>query len=123
MSEIRIADSADDIGRCHAVMRELRPHIATGSEFAERVQRQRAQGYRLAFIERDRTLYVDDLVTREVDRSKRFGDELFDWLVADARANGCVTLELDSNVQRFAAHRFYLRKRMDIEAHHFRLKL
>jgi hypothetical protein len=44
-------------------------------------------------------------------------------LVAEARAAGCGELHLDSGVQRFAAHRFYLRERMEIMAHHFRLKL
>jgi hypothetical protein len=32
-------------------------------------------------------------------------------------------LHLDSGVQRFAAHRFYLARRMDITCHHFALKL
>jgi hypothetical protein len=30
---------------------------------------------------------------------------------------------LDSGVQRFGAHRFYLRRRMDITSHHFALDL
>ena len=42
------------------------------------------------------------------------GGALFDWLVAEARAAGCKQLDLDSGVQRFAAHRFYLMKRMSI---------
>jgi hypothetical protein len=48
---------------------------------------------------------------------------LFDWLVAQAREHGCARLELDSGVQRFRAHRFYLMKRMEISSHHFMLKL
>jgi hypothetical protein len=43
--------------------------------------------------------------------------------VAEARAAGCIKLELDSGVQRFAAHRFYLTKRMIISSHHFSLEL
>jgi len=43
--------------------------------------------------------------------------------VAQARAEGCAQFQLDSGVQRFGAHRFYLMKRMDITAHHFGLKL
>jgi len=34
-----------------------------------------------------------------------------------------VQLHLDSGVQRFSAHRFYLSKRMEISSHHFSLKL
>jgi len=70
-----------------------------------------------------RVLYVDDLVTADVDRSSGYGGQLFDWIVEHARANGCDQLHLDSGVQRFAAHRFYLCRRMEISAHHFSLKL
>jgi hypothetical protein len=31
----------------------------------------------------------------------------------------CTTIELDSGVQRFDAHRFYLRERFSITSHHF----
>ncbi|MGX1791676.1 hypothetical protein ACWIDW_01820 [Microbacterium sp. NPDC055312] len=36
-----------------------------------------------------------------------------------AVAARCRQLDLDSGVQRFDAHRFYLRERMNIDAHHF----
>jgi GNAT superfamily N-acetyltransferase len=62
-------------------------------------------------------------VTRAADRSRGYGDQLLDWLVDHACGLGCDQLHLDSGVQRFAAHRFYLRNRMDITAHHFALKL
>lgn len=140
-TSVVVANNPEEIARCYPVMRELRTHIATLEEFMERVARQQTQGYRLAFIEADgeiravagyrfidnlfsgRVLYVDDLVTRERDRSAGFGGVLFDWLVAQAREHNCDTMELDSGVQRFGAHRFYLNKRMEIESHHFRLKL
>ena len=64
-------------------------------------------------------LYVDDLVTASAARSQGYGDKLFDWLLDYARAGGCEQLHLDSGVQRFEAHRFYLRKRMSISSHHF----
>ncbi|MFH1108367.1 MAG: GNAT family N-acetyltransferase [Planctomycetota bacterium] len=81
-------------------------------------------GFRfLEFLAWGRILYVDDLVTLARERSKGFGDRLFDWLVEQAVERGCDQLHLDSGVQRFGAHRFYLRKRMDITAHHFALKL
>jgi len=43
-------------------------------------------GYR--FLEKllsGRFLYVDDLVTREIDRSQGYGGQLFDWLIEQAR--------------------------------------
>jgi GNAT superfamily N-acetyltransferase len=68
-------------------------------------------------------LYIDDLVSKSGDRSKGYGGELFDWLIDYARAENCQQLTLDSGVQRFAAHRFYLRRRMEITSHHFTIKL
>lgn len=135
------AATAEEIARCYEVMRELRTHLTTREEFLERVRRQQNEGYRLAFLEADgavravagyrvfdllfsgRTLYVDDLVTLEADRSRGFGGALFDWLVAEARRENCRALTLDSGVQRFDAHRFYLMKRMRIDSHHFTLPL
>ena len=121
-------------------MRELRPHIKA-IDFAARVLSQQKEGYQLAFLESDRvvrsvagfrilnllfsgrTLYVDDLVTHDSDRSRGFGAALFDWLVEYAREQGCQHFSLDYGVQLFAAHRFYLKRCMDITSHHFDLKL
>ena len=81
-------------------------------------------GYRvLEKLSAGRFLYVDDLVTRAGDRSRAYGGHLLDWLSDRAREENCVTLELDSGVQRHAAHRFYLRKGMDITSHHFAANL
>ena len=122
-------------------MRQLRTHFEDEKIFVEQVERQRRDGFRLAFLEADsavravagyrmseslfvgRFCYVDDLVTDETTRSLGYGAALFDWLVAEARAAGCKMLDLDSGVQRFAAHRFYLTKRMIISSHHFSLEL
>ena len=66
-----------------------------------------------------RKLYVDDLVTTDTARSSGVGHALLEYLEAAARAAGCSALDLDSAVHRFDAHRFYLRERMFISAHHF----
>jgi GNAT superfamily N-acetyltransferase len=139
-ARVRLAQTRADVARCFEVMLELRPHLAP-VQFVDQVLRQQEQGYRLAFLEDagavqacagfrileslsfSRFLYVDDLVTAAAARSRGFGAELFEWLVAQARSDGCAELHLDSGVQRFAAHRFYLRERMEITCHHFRLKL
>jgi GNAT superfamily N-acetyltransferase len=70
-----------------------------------------------------RKLYVDDLSTAASDRSRGYGRMLLNELRERAVAAGCHSLELDSGVQRFDAHRFYLRERMNITAHHFDLRL
>ena len=138
---VRVAETPAEIGRCHAVMMELRTHHTDRQKFIRQIQKQIEEGYRLAFLEADgevravagyrllellfsgRTLYVDDLVTRAADRSLGFGGQLFDWLVEEARREKCQEFSLDSGVHRFAAHRFYLLKRMKIAAHHFTLPL
>jgi GNAT superfamily N-acetyltransferase len=140
-SRIAIADTPEEIRRCHSVMRELRPLFQDPEQFVERVLRQQKEGYRLAFLESEnevravagyrfleslfsgKLLYVDDLVTRESDRSRGFGGDLLDWLIEQAREQGCENLELDSGVQRFDAHRFYFSKRMSISSYHFRIKI
>jgi len=122
-------------------MRELRTHIQNEKAFVGRVLRQQKQGYQLAYLEMagsvravagyrfleslfsGKNLYVDDLVTLESDRSSGFGGQLLDWLIKEAREHDCETLELDSGVQRFDAHRFYFHQRMSISSYHFRIKI
>ena len=137
--KIFIAIEDQDIHDCYAVMSDLRPHISE-AEFLTRVRRQQQGGYQLACLVDEEVkavagfrisenlaygkfLYVDDLVSKSTDRSKGYGGKLFDWLVERAQKNDCEQFHLDSGVQRFGAHRFYLTKRMDISSHHFALKL
>ena len=138
--KIALAVEDEEIRSCYPVMAELRPHVAA-EEFLRRVRRQmEIAGYGLAYVSDGevkavagfriseclawgRFMYVDDLVSKDGERSKGYGGQLFDWLVEYARGEGCDQFHLDSGVQRFAAHRFYLAKRMAIEAHHFGLKL
>lgn len=134
------ADTESRIARCYPVMSQLRPHIPE-AEFVPQVQRQQQNGYRLAYLEADSRVravagyrlleslawgpfcYVDDLVTAERDRSQGYGQTLFDWLIERSREAGCRQFHLDSGVQRFGAHRFYLGNRMDITCHHFAMSL
>ncbi len=138
--KIALAETEADIARCYPVMAELRPHLKA-AEFATRVRKQQTTGFHLAYLEEagevravagfryletlawGKILYVDDLVAAEATRSRGLGGRLFDWLVAQAKQNHCNELHLDSGVQRFGAHRFYLTRRMDIIGHHFALKL
>ncbi|MCC7292877.1 MAG: GNAT family N-acetyltransferase [Phycisphaerales bacterium] len=138
---IETLDDDARVAECFPVIAQLRPHL-TPEAFMEQVRRQRQQGYQLAaardgegrivavagfrlfeMLAWGRALYVDDLVTDADSRSKGYGDALFEWLTAHARREGCDQLHLDSGVQRFDAHRFYLRQRMKISSHHFALML
>lgn len=140
MSQIALATSRKEILRCFPVMAQLRPHLKEAN-FVERVERQGKAGYQVVFLEEGgavacvagfrilenlawgRFLYVDDLVTDEGRRSQGCGQRLFAWLVEHAKAERCDQLHLDSGVQRFGAHRFYLASGMDIAGHHFAMKL
>ncbi|MEO7598839.1 MAG: GNAT family N-acetyltransferase [Opitutus sp.] len=138
---LSLADSDADIARCFAVMVQLRSKLIE-NEFVGRVRAMQAQTYQLAFaadtegvvrsvagfrsmdmLYSGRTVYVDDLVTDAASRSHGYGDQLIDWLVTKARAEGFDEFSLDSGTQRVDAHRFYLRKRMKISCFHFSLPL
>jgi GNAT superfamily N-acetyltransferase len=135
-SEVKLAETAEEIARCFAVMAHLRPHLVE-AEFVGRVRAQQAQGYRLAYLADEdvvtavagfrvmemlatgRTLYVDDLVTDETLRSRGYGKTILDWLQAQARTEGCETFSLDSGTHRHEAHAFYFRERMRVTSFHF----
>jgi GNAT superfamily N-acetyltransferase len=138
--EVRHAQSDDEIRSCHPVMRQLRADYGA-DELVTKVRRQEPDGYRLAMLVDDgavvavagyriaenlawgKYLYVDDLVTDDARRSKGYGQHLLAAVEGIAREAGCDELHLDSGVQRFAAHRFYLRYGMDIKSHHFSMDL
>ena len=83
-----------------------------------------AAGFRMnEFFYRGKSVYVDDLITLPEYRSKNYGGELLDWIVKYAKDNNCKQVHLDSGVQRFDAHRFYLRKKFVISSHHFQLDI
>ena len=140
MTNIQLAADPTHIKRCAPVLRELRTFL-TEDQIIDRVQQQMTDGYRLAYIEaadivasvagyrilRNLTygkfIYVDDLVTRADHKRAGYAGQLLEWLCEHARDQGCSFFILDSGVQRFEAHRFYLAHRMDITAHHFARKL
>ena len=137
---IQLAQSDAEILECFSTLSQLRPHLKK-EDFLEQVHRQQQDNYQLAFVDIEkqivavaefriseclasgRFLYVDDLVVDKTMRSQKFGQYLFEWLVEYAVLQGCKELSLDSGVQRFDAHRFYLRQRMNISSHHFSLLL
>ena len=141
MRVITLAETDSERAEAFHVMVQLRPHLSRES-FVAQARRQTdavgwqlltarvegrvvaCSGFRIAeWLAWGKALYVDDLVTDASVRSTGHGAALFDWLVVRAREEGCESLQLDSGVQRFDAHRFYLTERMEIRSHHFSLKL
>jgi GNAT superfamily N-acetyltransferase len=138
--KIALAESEREIADCYAVMAELRPHVGR-DDFVPVVKRlAETGGYRLAYLTDGRVkavagfriaewlaggkyLEIEDLVAAEGERSKGYGGELFDWLTRHAEESGCDHVRLVSHVTRFGAYRFYLNRRMNIEAHYFSRRL
>jgi len=140
VNPVRELQTTAEFSAAFPVVRQLRPHLDEAG-FLAAIATQRHEGYRLAAVfEEDevravagfrvqtmlahgRFLYVDDLITDHAHRSRQHGEALFAWLVTEARATGCVRLQLDSGVQRYAAHRFYFARRLVIQAYHFGMDL
>ena len=139
-SKISLANSEQEILDCYPVMAELRPHIKrddfvlTIKRLAETASLQLAYlnnggvkavaGFRISeWLAGGKYLEIEDLVTKSDERSKGYGGDLFDWLVKHAEGNDCDHIRLISRVTRSEAHRFYLNKRMIIEAYYFSRQL
>jgi GNAT superfamily N-acetyltransferase len=140
---VKLATTDADIARCFTVMRQLRPHLKDEADFVARARRQMVeQSWHLVFAEdgaghvaacsgfrflecvsSGKTLYVDDLVTDEAQRSRGFGEILLRWMEERARAEGCETFSLDSGTHRTGAHKFYFRMGLPIVSFHFARKL
>lgn len=138
---IKIAETDEEIRRCFHVMAELRPHFTSESEFVEQVKRQSENhDFKLVFLEdigikavcgirvgewlaRGKYLEIEDLVTKSDSRSKNYGGQLFDWIEDYAKRENCYEIKLVSAVTRFGAHKFYLQKKMIIDAHFFSKEL
>jgi GNAT superfamily N-acetyltransferase len=141
MRTLQLAETDADRARAFPTIVQLPPHLSLDTFLAQARRQSDGCGWKLVTAEVDhrvvacagfrisewlawgKALYVDDLVTGESERSGGHGGALMDWLVAHAREAGCTALHLDSGVQRFGAHRFYLARRMDITSHHFAMKI
>lgn len=134
--EVKLANNNSNIDGIAAVLQQLRtqfpvPYIKT------QILEQMKNGYNIAYIEENneivsvagfvigqklawgKYLYIDDLVTNENVRSKSAGSVMVKWLKAHAKSHGCQQLHIDSGVQRYMAHKFYLREGFIIASHHF----
>lgn len=129
--------SDEEITSTFDAMNQLRTHVSEEAYLGRVRRQQQSNNYNLAAVVEDgvvkcvagyrfmeclawgKIIYVDDLVTDANARSTNCGKQMMSWLAAEAKENGCGQVHLDSGVQRHAAHRFYLRERMDITCYHF----
>ncbi len=137
---ITIAQSDSEIMLCWDALHELRPKLVR-ENFIMQARRMMKEGFMIAFIEtegkavcvagfrfeemlfRGKSVYVDDLVTLPEHRSKKYGSKMMDWIIDFAKKHDCKQIHLDSGVQRFDAHRFYLNKGFNITSHHFAMDI
>lgn len=137
---IKLAKTGEDLRRVYPAMKELRTHLDE-RDYMTMVKRMIGAGYHLAMLEledgtvacvggfridemfhRGKGVYVDDLSTLPIHRSKGYGAKVLDFIIEYCKKEGCECIHLDSGVQRFAAHRFYLNYGFDITSHHFAMK-
>ncbi len=118
------------------VLLQLRTQFDRAS-LSQQISQQQGLGYQLVFIKSNdrilavagfrisenlawgKHLYIDDFVTNGDCRSTGVGQHFMQWFKAYARQQGCQQIHLDSSVQRFKAHKFYLQQGFNIASHHF----
>ena len=126
--ETKNIEQLADVGACHAVMLQLRPHLEDADSFIRQVMRQREDGYRLsaAWCEGrvvgvigyrmqenllyGRFVFVDDLVVQGEFRRHGVGAKLLAVARAYARETGCRQFVLDTGLHMALAQRFYYRQ-------------
>ena len=129
-----------EISECFSLMQQLRPNLKI-EDFNQQVRAQIKEGYTLFCMRKEsevvalcgcrvsrnlawgRHLYIDDLITSNDKRSLGYGKEMMEFLIGFAKEKGCSEIHLDSGVQRFQAHKFYLREGFKIASHHFSKEL
>jgi len=118
------------------VLLQLRPQY-TKESLITQIKKQQRSGYQIAYVKSGaeilcvagfivgekiawgKHIYIDDLVTNENCRSTGVGTFIINWFKAYCKELGCKQLHLDSGIQKFPAHRFYLTNRFNIASHHF----
>lgn len=138
--QAQLISTDQDVQAAAELLLQLRPQYDLGG-IVKQVRKQQALGYQLAAVSENEVfvcvagfvvseklawgkhIYVDDLVCDSKHRSRGAGALLINWLKEYGKEIGCAQLHLDSGVQRFPAHRFYLREGFNIASHHFSTEL
>lgn len=133
---LSLVTTKTQLNECFSLMSQLRPHLSK-AQFIEQVKVQKGEGFQLLQAKCSngvaglagfrinqnlawgKHLYIDDLVTDKDTRSKGIGFAMLNWLEKHAKTMNCAQIHLDSGVQRFQAHKFYLRSGFVISSHHF----
>ncbi|TYS70490.1 GNAT family N-acetyltransferase [Sutcliffiella horikoshii] len=136
-STVKMMRSEAEIMSTFSIFKQLRPHL--NEEDFLRLKKNNgfhlvavvvgdkiksAAGYRITeSLAWGKYFYVEDLITDETSRGKGYASILWDYLITQAKLEGCAQFHLDSGVNRHDAHRFYLKGGLDISCHHFQVSL
>lgn len=120
---------------------ELRPNLKSKEDFLNQILLQQGEGFHLVAIFEEKkavasmgyryittfahgkTLYIDDLITKENFRGKGLGTTLLDYAIDQAKKFHCHQVHLDSGYTRNKAHRLYLHYSFELASHHFAFTL
>ncbi|WP_028400034.1 GNAT family N-acetyltransferase [Ectobacillus panaciterrae] len=125
---IQELQTQEELQRALPVMQELRPHLDEMSYF-DLYNEMKKSGYRLIALSDEagqpmalagvavctnfynlKHVYVYDLITASVHRSKGYGHELLSYVERWGKEKGCTYIDLTSAFHRVDAHRFYERE-------------
>lgn len=128
--EVEIMEDVEDLSKCFAVMKELRPNLTDAISFIRQAERQRNHGYCLSAAWCDgkvigvigyrlqenflhgRHIFVDDLVVSEDFRDAGVGAQMLSAVRAYAREARCCHVVLETGLDKVLAQRFYFRQGM-----------
>lgn len=134
--EVQFLEKNSDYSSVLEVLLQLRPNYNLDSLSAQ-IDKQLLNGYQVVYVKSSegvlavagfriseklawgKHIYIEELVTNSDFRSRGVGKFIMNWFKAYALKNGCEQIHLDSGVQRFSAHKFYLREGFNIASHHF----
>lgn len=137
--EIKIATD-EEIKYCYEIMHQIREDLSK-NDFLLAISEQIKNGYQVVYVIENnqiicvagftishklalgKYLYIEDFVT---DKSVEFFEArkaLFDFIKIYAKQQKCTSIHLDSLIQREEAHKFYLSQNMNIDSHHFSIKI
>lgn len=138
--EILIAKNDDEILQCFDIMKQLVNSI-NKNNFLLQVKRKYEMGYRLVFLKINnevvsiigtriyeyfgcgKFLIIDDFITDKDKRGKGYGKKIFNWVKKFVKENQCSQIQLDSSIELYKAHKFYMNMGMNISHHHFSITL
>lgn len=137
--EIKIA-TEEEIKDCYKILHQIRDDLSE-SDFFKTISKQIKNGYKVAYVIENnqvicvagftigqklswgKYIYIEDFVSEKGSKSCDAAKALWDFIKIYAMQQECDSIHLDSSVQRYEAHKFYLNQDMKIDSHHFSLNL